>query len=213
MRACTLRRSSWTTAGPRGRRRNGAESVGLWANHVADGQFLLAGGCCPYFCMRELRGAFRSSIVRSLISVPSLGSRCALNPTRGSAESSPLGESVFIQSGFWPSPSARSRPVGGWVIPIGLIQVILQLRAGLVEERDSSHRRTIVLGNEEQGVKEIADLESGFDRAVTHLASSRNLIRLAGNCFRTLGDARKGEHAALISPSPSAPVRPAGGSV
>ena len=85
---------------------------------------------------------------------------------------------------------------------MGLIEVILQLRAGLLEERDSSHRRTIVLGNEEQGVNDIADLESGFDRAVTHLASSRNLIRLAGNCFRTLGDARKGEHAALISPSP-----------
>jgi hypothetical protein len=80
--------------------------------------------------------------------------------------------------------SARSRLGGGWVIPIGLIEVILQLRAGLLEKRDSSHRGTIVLRDKEQGVEDIADLARSFDRAVTHLASPCNLIRLDGKCFR-----------------------------
>jgi hypothetical protein len=90
---------------------------------------------------------------------------------------------------FTSLPSARSRPTGG-VIPISLIEVILQLGACLLEKRDSPHWCAIVFRDYEQGVENIADLARSIDGAVTHPIPSRP-FRLAGMLSQPHG-ARKG---------------------
>jgi hypothetical protein len=90
---------------------------------------------------------------------------------------------------FTSLPSARSRPAGG-VIPISLIEVILQLGACLLEKRDSPHWCAIVFRDYEQGVENIADLARSIDGAVTHPIPSRP-FRLAGMLSQPHG-ARKG---------------------
>jgi hypothetical protein len=88
------------------------------------------------------------------------------------------------------SALARSRPAGR-AIPISLMNVILQLRTGLLEKRDSSHWGVINVRDEEQGIQNVADLAGGIDGAVTHRFPSR-FDSTGVRCFRNMSACARG---------------------
>ena len=55
------------------------------------------------------------------------------------------------------------------------MNVILQLRTGFLEKRDSSHWGVINVRDEEQSVEDIADFARSIDGAVTHPIISMRL--------------------------------------